>query len=116
MPSGNGHGLRLIQKFVGGMGQRTAREYFSTSNPFGERGGHGMMKTQINIQDQFLNRVRRDRKHVVIELTTGRKIEGVILSFDNFCVVLRGEADQLVYKHAICSISPGERIEFLETR
>jgi host factor-I protein len=75
-----------------------------------------MMKSQINIQDQFLNRVRRDRKHVVIELTTGHKIEGVILSFDNFCIVLRTEADQLVYKHAICSISPGERIEFLETR
>lgn len=75
-----------------------------------------MMKTQINIQDQFLNRVRRDRKQVVIETTTGRKIEGVILSFDNFCIILRGEADQLIYKHAICSISPGERIEFLETK
>ena len=75
-----------------------------------------MMKNQINIQDQFLNRIRRDRKHVLIELTTGRKLEGVILSFDNFCVILRGEGDQLVYKHAICSVSPGEKIEFLETR
>jgi host factor-I protein len=75
-----------------------------------------MMKNQINIQDQFLNRIRRDRKHVLIELTTGRKMEGVILSFDNFCVILRGEGDQLVYKHAICSVSPGEKIEFLETR
>jgi host factor-I protein len=74
------------------------------------------MKTQMNIQDQFLNRVRRDRKQVVIEMTTGHKIEGVILSFDNFCIILRGEADQLIYKHAICSISPGERIEFLETK
>ena len=75
-----------------------------------------MMKNQINIQDQFLNRLRRDRKHVVVELTTGRKIEGVILSFDNFCIILRGEGDQLVYKHAISMISPGEKIEFLETR
>jgi host factor-I protein len=75
-----------------------------------------MMKNQINIQDQFLNRVRRDRNRVIVELTTGRKIEGIILSFDNFCVVLRGEADQLVYKHAICSISPGEKLEFLETK
>ena len=75
-----------------------------------------MMKNQINIQDQFLNRVRRDRKRVIVELTTGRKIEGIIFSFDNFCVVLRGEADQLVYKHAICSISPGEKLEFLETK
>ena len=75
-----------------------------------------MMKTQINIQDQFLNRIRRDRSHVIIELTTGRKIEGVIVGFDNFCLILRGEADQLVYKHAICSISPGGKLEFLETR
>jgi host factor-I protein len=75
-----------------------------------------MLKNQINIQDQFLNRVRRDRKHVVVELTTGRKIEGVILSFDNFCIIVRGEADQLIYKHAICSISPGEKIEFLDSK
>ncbi len=74
------------------------------------------MKNQMNIQDQFLNRIRRDRKHVMVELTTGRKIEGVILSFDNFCIILRGDGDQLVYKHAISTISPGEKIEFLETR
>ncbi len=75
-----------------------------------------MIKNQINIQDQFLNRIRRDRHPVAVELTTGRKIEGVILSFDNFCIVLRGETDQLVYKHAICSISPGQKLDFLETR
>jgi host factor-I protein len=75
-----------------------------------------MMKNQINVQDQFLNRIRRDRSHVTIELTTGRKIEGIIVSFDNFCLVLRGENDHLVYKHAISSISPGEKLEFLETK
>jgi len=75
-----------------------------------------MMKNQINIQDQFLNRIRRDKIHIVAELTTGRKIEGVILSFDNFSIILRGETDQLVYKHAICSISPGQKLEFLEAR
>lgn len=75
-----------------------------------------MLKNQINVQDQFLNRIRKDRIHVTIELTTGHKIEGVILSFDNFCIVLRRETDQLVYKHAICSISPGQRLEFLETK
>jgi len=75
-----------------------------------------MMKNQINIQDQFLNRIRRDRNHVIVELTNGQKIEGVIQSFDNFCIVLRGDADQLVYKHAIASISPGKKIEFSEAR
>ena len=75
-----------------------------------------IVKNQINIQDQFLNRIRRDRTPVTVELTTGRKMEGVILSFDNFCLILRGEADQLIYKHAISSISPGEKLEFLETK
>ena len=75
-----------------------------------------MMKNQINVQDQFLNRVRKDRKHVVIELNTGHKIEGIVLSFDNFSVVLRGMEDQLIYKHAICSISAGEKFEFLEMK
>jgi host factor-I protein len=75
-----------------------------------------MIKNQINVQDQFLNRIRRDRNRVVVELTTGRKIEGVVLGFDNFCIILRGETDQLIYKHAICGISPGVKLEFLETR
>jgi len=75
-----------------------------------------MMKNQINIQDQFLNRIRRDRNHVTVELVNGTKIEGVIHSFDNFCIVLRGETDQLVYKHAISTISPGKRLEFSEGR
>ena len=75
-----------------------------------------IVKNQINVQDQFLNRVRRDRNHVTIELTTGRKLEGVILSFDNFCIILRGETDQLVYKHAVCSVSPGQKLEFLDTK
>ena len=75
-----------------------------------------MMKNQINIQDQFLNRIRRDRNQVTVELTNGTKIEGVIHSFDNFCIVLRGETDQLVYKHAISTISPGKKLEFSEMR
>jgi host factor-I protein len=75
-----------------------------------------MIKNQINVQDQFLNRLRRDRNHVVVELMTGRKVEGFVLSFDNFCILIRGEADQLLYKHAISSISPGGRLEFPETK
>lgn len=74
------------------------------------------VKNQINIQDQFLNRIRKEKKPVIIELTTGHKIQGVIFSFDNFCILLRGEGDQLVYKHAISSISAGEKIEFFEQR
>ena len=73
-------------------------------------------KSPINVQDQFLNKVRRDRDRVIVELTTGRKLDGIILSFDNFCLILREEADHLVYKHAICSISPGKKFEFSEPK
>lgn len=71
-----------------------------------------MMKNQINVQDQFLNRIRRDRIDVTVELMTGRKIEGIVLSFDNFSLILRGETDQLIYKHAVSSIILRNQIEF----
>jgi len=75
-----------------------------------------MIKNQVNIQDQFLNRVRKDRKRVTVELMGGQKIEGIIVSFDNFSLVLRGEGDQLIYKHAVSSISLGEKMDFSETK
>jgi host factor-I protein len=75
-----------------------------------------MIKNQINIQDQFLNRIRRDRIRVTVELMSGQKIEGIMTSFDNFSLILRSEADQLIYKHAISSISLGEKLEFNETK
>ena len=73
-------------------------------------------KNQINIQDQFLNRVRRDRNRVTVEMLSGQKIEGILMSFDNFSLILRGEVDQLIYKHAISSISLGEKMEFVESK
>ncbi|RPJ04694.1 MAG: RNA chaperone Hfq [Deltaproteobacteria bacterium] len=73
-----------------------------------------MMKNQMSMQDQFLNRVRRDKIRVAVELVTGIKLEGEIVSFDNFSLILRGEGDQLVYKHAISTISAGKKLESLE--
>ncbi len=75
-----------------------------------------IVKNQINIQDQFLNRVRRDRTRVTVELIGGQKIEGVVMSFDNFSIVLRSEGDQLIYKHAISFISLGGKMEFSESK
>ena len=75
-----------------------------------------MIKNQVNIQDQFLNKVRKDRIRVNIDLTTGRKLEGIIQSFDNFSVVLRGESDQFIYKHAISTISVNMKLEFTEVK
>lgn len=70
-----------------------------------------MVKNQINIQDQFLNRMRKERIIVIIELITGEKIEGLITSFDNFSVIIKNENERLIYKHAISSVSPREKGE-----
>jgi host factor-I protein len=83
----------------------------------GRRGGSFRMnKNQVNIQDQFLNRVRRDRLQVSLGLVTGQKMEGVILGFDNFSVMFRGDSDHLIYKHAISSISVREKLDLTEMK
>ena len=61
---------------------------------------------QPNIQDVFLNFARRDRLQVVVHLLDGRQFEGRIKNFDRFAVIVEvGGADQLVFKHAIATIS-----------
>jgi len=75
-----------------------------------------VIKNQVNMQDQFLNKVRKDRIRVSIELTTGRKLEGILQSFDNFSLILRGESDQLIYKHAISTISVNMKLDFTEVK
>ena len=69
-----------------------------------------MVRNQINIQDQFLNRMRKERVTVVIELITGEKIEGLIISFDNFSLIIKNGNERLIYKHAILSVFPREKI------
>lgn len=71
-------------------------------------------KGRVNIQDQFLNQVRKERIKVRIELINGQEFEGTINSFDNFCIVLKDKKVLLVYKHAVSNILPlqgAERIE-----
>ena len=60
-----------------------------------------------NLQDTFLNAVRKSKVAVTIFLVNGVKLQGNITWFDNFCMLLRrgGEA-QLVYKHAISTVMP----------
>ncbi|MCZ7585927.1 MAG: RNA chaperone Hfq [Deltaproteobacteria bacterium] len=66
------------------------------------------MKPRINVQDQFLNQARRERIKITMELSDGQKFEGVIKSFDNYCVILEGEKFHLIYKHAITNVNvPG---------
>ncbi len=63
------------------------------------------MKTSINIQDQFLNQVRKDRTSIAIHLLDGREVVGVVRSFDNFCIFIDADRPYLIYKHAISDIS-----------
>jgi host factor-I protein len=71
-----------------------------------------MVRDHINIQDQFLNRMRKERVTVVIELITGERIEGQITSFDNFSLIVRNENERLIYKHAISSVFSREKREW----
>ena len=61
-----------------------------------------------NLQDAFLNTVRKSKTPLTIFLVNGVKLQGVVTWFDNFCVLLRRDGQvQLVYKHAISTIMPG---------
>lgn len=70
-------------------------------------------KTQ-SLQDTFLNHVRKNKTPLTIFLVNGVKLQGVVTWFDNFCVLLRRDGhSQLVYKHAISTIMPGQPIQLL---
>ena len=66
-----------------------------------------MAEKKQSLQDAFLNAVRKSKTPLTIFLVNGVKLQGVVTSFDNFCVLLRGDGSvQLVYKHAISTIMP----------
>lgn len=68
-----------------------------------------MSKNQINLQDAFLNQVRKENIPVTIYLVNGFQIKGLVKGFDNFTVVLDVEGkQQMVYKHAISTIQPAQ--------
>ena len=64
-------------------------------------------KQTINLQDVFLNQVRREKLAVTVYMTNGFQLKGVVKGFDNFTVVLDSDGkQQLIYKHAISTVSP----------
>lgn len=68
-----------------------------------------------NVQDVFLNHVRKDKTPVTVFLMNGVKLQGVITWFDNFCILLRRDRhSQLVYKHAISTVMPSAPITLFE--
>ncbi|MCB9993820.1 MAG: RNA chaperone Hfq [Hyphomicrobiaceae bacterium] len=69
-----------------------------------------------NLQDAFLNHVRKNKVPLTIFLVNGVKLQGVVTWFDNFCLLLRRDSQsQLVYKHAISTIMPGAPIQLFDT-
>ncbi len=71
------------------------------------------MSKSVNLQDYFLNQVRKESISVVIYLVNGFQTKGYVKGFDNFTVVLDSEGKQnLIYKHAISTIMPARAINF----
>lgn len=68
-----------------------------------------------NLQDVFLNHVRKKKTPVTVFLVNGVKLQGIVSWFDNFCILLRRDShSQLVYKHAISTVMPGQPIQLYE--
>ena len=68
-----------------------------------------------NVQDVFLNHIRKNKTPVTVFLVNGVKLQGIVTWFDNFSVLLRRDGHtQLVYKHAISTVMPGTAISLFE--
>jgi host factor-I protein len=71
-------------------------------------------KTQ-NVQDVFLNHIRKNKTSVTMFLVNGVKLQGIVTWFDNFSVLLRRDGHtQLVYKHAISTIMPSTPVQLFD--
>ena len=67
----------------------------------------------INIQDSFLNQIRKESIPVTVYLVNGFQIRGVVKGFDNFTVVIESEGkQQLIYKHAVSTFTPSRSVRF----
>ena len=68
-------------------------------------------KKGLNLQDNYLNQLRKEKIPVVIYLTNGVRLKGYIKSFDNFVILLKENTESLIYKHAVSTIVPEKEIE-----
>lgn len=70
---------------------------------------------QLNLQDVFLNQARKEKVPVTMYLTNGFQFKGIVRGFDSFTVILDCDGRQnLVYKHAISTVTPSRHIRTLE--
>jgi host factor-I protein len=79
------------------------------------KGNITMATDRQNLQDAFLNQVRKTKIPVTVFLINGVKLQGVITWFDNFCILLRRDGQsQLVYKHAVSTIMPSQPVNLYD--
>ncbi len=94
---------------------RTLSPRPSSSAPAPETAGGGSGRSgnpQGNLQDAFLNLLRKNKTPVTMFLVKGVKLQGIVTWFDNFSILLRRDGQsQLVYKHAISTIMPGQSVD-----
>lgn len=64
-----------------------------------------------NLQDNYLNQLRKDKTPVVIYLTNGVRLKGTIKGFDSFVILLKDATQQLIYKHAVSTIVPEKEVD-----
>ncbi|MCL2563240.1 MAG: RNA chaperone Hfq [Oscillospiraceae bacterium] len=70
------------------------------------------MQKSLNLQETFLNQVRKAKLPVTVFLVNGFQLKGLVTGFDNFTVVLDSEGkQQLIYKHAISTIVPARTVD-----
>lgn len=71
------------------------------------------MAQTVNIQDSYLNELRKTRGSVTVFLTNGFQLRGIVKAFDNYTVLLDTEGkEQLIYKHAISTFAPLKNVSF----
>jgi len=72
------------------------------------------MKSSLNLQDVFLNQVRKERVPITIYLVNGFQIKGLVKGFDSYIIVIDSDGkQQMIYKHAISTILPTKSVNFL---
>lgn len=78
-----------------------------------KRGGNRPMAQAVNIQDHYLNELRKTHGAVTVFLTNGFQLRGTLKAFDNYTVLLETDGkEQLIYKHAISTFAPLKNVEF----
>lgn len=75
--------------------------------------GAQFMEKQNNLQDIFLNQMRKQHEPVTVFLVNGIKLQGIITWFDNYSMLLKRDGQiQLIYKHAVSTIMPVNTVDF----